>query len=144
LTLPAFREDGWLPVGHHSATWEEVVERFGGLPDSRRSLVTAKLISLRDALRARGVTGTMLLNGSYISAKEEPKDFDVLLIGPPNIQAMKDQDPALGLLLDAQHAEQAGYSLFYMADSSPAAAALIDFWDYTKEGVAKGCVKLIL
>jgi hypothetical protein len=24
VALPEFREDGWLPEGHHAVTWEEV------------------------------------------------------------------------------------------------------------------------
>ena len=44
---------------------------------------------------ARRVTGTVLLNGSYVSAREEPGDFDLLLIAQPEIQEMKDADPRL-------------------------------------------------
>lgn len=143
MPVPPFREDGWLPVGHHAATWEEVAERFGGEPGSRRAFLTDKLLGLRDALRVLGVKGTLLLNGSYVSARPEPGDFDVLLIGPPDIQAMKDADPKLALLLDAERAEkEAGYSLFYVPSDSPALDLVSTFWNLSKESVAKGDVQV--
>lgn len=143
MAIPSFREDGWLPVGHHPATWEEVVERFAGDAGSGRAALTEKLLKFRDELRACGVIGYLLLNGSFISAKREPKDFDVLLVGPPEIQALKDADPRLGELLDAEHAEKVkGFSLFYLPEDSSAFATVITFWDQTKEEVAKGSVKV--
>lgn len=57
MPLPAFREDGWLPPGHHAATWDEITAAFGGTPGSRRSALTANLIALRDALIANQVAG---------------------------------------------------------------------------------------
>jgi hypothetical protein len=39
MALPDFRDDGWLPEGHHTVTWDEVVEMFGGSPGSRRSMI---------------------------------------------------------------------------------------------------------
>ena len=39
MAIPAFRDDGWLPDGHHSATWEEVIAVFSGQPGSRREHV---------------------------------------------------------------------------------------------------------
>jgi hypothetical protein len=132
-------------VGHHPATWEEIVERFSGAPGSGRAVLTEKLFALRDSLRSCGVTGSMLLNGTYVSAREEPRDFDVLLVAPDNIQAMKEADPRLGVLLDAEHAEKVGgYSLFYVPRSSPDIGMVTTFWNITSEGIAKGSVEVEL
>ena len=145
MPIPPFREDGWLPVGHHEATWEEIIDRFGGSPDSRRGVLTKKLLELREQLRSRGIVGFLLLNGSYISEKPEPADFDVLLVGPPDIQVRKDSDPELALLLDAEHAEKVGgFSLFYFPRDSPALETLSTFWDLSKEGIAKGIIRVPL
>lgn len=145
MALPPFREDGWLPVGHHPATWEEIANRFGGEPSSRRAFLTGKLLELCDSLRSYGVTGFLLLNGSYISAKQEPGDFDILLVGPEDIQTMKDGEPGLGLLLDAEIAEKVGgYSLFYIPSNSPALETLSQLWDLSKEGVSKGVIRVEL
>jgi hypothetical protein len=145
LPIPPFRDDGWLPIGHHPATWEEVTARFGGDAGSRRAWLTGKLLELRDALRACGVTGRVLLNGSYVSAKTDPEDFDLLLIGPPDIQARKDSGPDLAALLDPEHVEKAyGCSLFYVSSESSALGDIITLWDLTRDKVAKGSVEVEL
>lgn len=144
MIIPPFRPDGWLPNGHHIADWNEVLLRFGGKPDSRRAQLTAELTHLRDALQATGITGTILLDGSYISEKPEPGDFDILLIGPADIQILKDMEPNLASLLNASDAEARGYSLFFTAETSPVRDLLSTLWDLSKEGIAKGVVELVL
>src|SRR5262249_47568405 len=116
----------------------------GGAPDSHRAHVTAKLLELRDALRVLGITGILLLNGSYISAKTDPKDFDVLLVGPPDIQERKDAHPELAEWLSAERAEKAGYSLFYISEDSSYRSTLMTFWDLSKTGIPKGSVQVQL
>ena len=118
--------------------------RFGGKPNSRRAYLTASLTHLRDALQAVGITGTILLDGSYISEKQEPGDFDLLLIGPADIQVRKDLEPNLASLLDAGSAEAQGYSLFFIAETSPVRDLLSTLWDVSKEGIAKGIVEITL
>ncbi len=80
MALPEFREDGWLPEGHHKTTWDEVAIRFGGKPSSRRARLSTLLVQWHDAIRAKGMGGLLILNGSLIPRKEEPGDFDCLFI----------------------------------------------------------------
>lgn len=145
MSMPEFREDGWLPEGHHPATWDEIESVFGGETGSRRALLTKQLLTLRDGLRICKIFGTILLDGSYISAKKEPGDFDVLLIGPADIQVRKENLPELSQWLDAEIAEkEKGYSLFYIPNDSPVIDMLKGFWDLSKEGVPKGIVEVVL
>lgn len=144
MPIPTFRDDGWLPPGHHQATWDDVISALSGEVGSRRYVLTQRLLRLRDGLRANGVGGLLLLNGSYVSSKPEPGDFDVLLIGPTDIQARKDGEPTLAALLDAQDAEGYGYSLFYIPSNSAALAMLRALWDFSKAGVPKGVLEVEL
>jgi hypothetical protein len=145
LAIPPFRDDGWLPVGHHEAGWDEIVARLGGVAGSRRRALTDRLLELRAALVACGVSGYFLLNGSYVSSTPDPGDFDVLLVGPPDIQAKKEGSPELSEWLDSERAEkERGYSLFYVPLDSPALPLIVTFWDLSKQGVAKGSVKVHL
>ena len=144
MPIPPFRQDGWLPVGHYTAEWDEVLLRFGGRPESRRATLTAKLLELYQALQVAGVSGTILLDGSYISEKTEPEDFDVLIVGPADLQMRKDMEPNLASLLDAGTAEAQGYSLFFVTEASPMRKAISAIWDFSKEGIAKGVVELTL
>jgi hypothetical protein len=134
-----------LPAGHHVATWDEVVAAFGGSPGSRRAALTTALLQLRDALIAHRIPASFLLDGSYVSSKSEPGDFDVLLIGPADIQVRKDSEPDLARLLDAEAAEkERGYSLFFIPQDSPALEMLQTLWDMSKDGVIKGVVEVQL
>jgi len=69
MPLPEFRSDGWLPEGHHPATWDEIAACFGGAPGSRRAAVLSGLLSWRDAVRDQGMGGQLILDGSFISDK---------------------------------------------------------------------------
>lgn len=107
--------------------------------------MTAALIQLREALAAHQMSGSLLLDGSYISIRVEPGDFDVLLIGPADVQMRKDIEPDLAHLLDAETAEkERGYTLFFIPQDSPVLELLRTFWDVSKEGVPKGVVEVLI
>jgi hypothetical protein len=143
VAIPEFWDDGWLPEGHWPATWEEIEARFGDQDGGRRALLTSKLLALRDGLRSAGVTGRMILDGSYVSAKSEPGDFDVLVVGPADLQVRKDTEPDVAALLDTEIAEkELGYSLFYMPLDSPILSLLSTLWDVSKQGIQKGVVEV--
>ncbi len=80
MPIPAFRDDGWLPEGHHAATWDEIADALGGEPGSVRATVLAGLLAWRDAVRAKGLSGLVILDGSFVSAKPNPGDFDLLFL----------------------------------------------------------------
>lgn len=71
--LPAFDADGNLPPGVHECTWEEFERRFGWTP-SRQRLLTGLKAAL-DSLKAARCT-RVFVDGSFVTAKEEPADFD--------------------------------------------------------------------
>ncbi len=73
--IPLFDEHGNLPPGIHVADWQEVVARFGTNP-GRRSL----LAGLRTALLSLQNAGcqTFYLDGSFVTAKLNPEDYDGL------------------------------------------------------------------
>jgi hypothetical protein len=80
MSLPEFRKVGWLPAGHWTASWEEVEARFGGSPGSRREALLAKLVAWRRELCSNGVSALLIMDGSFVSTKENPGDCDCLLI----------------------------------------------------------------
>lgn len=65
--------DGNLPSGIHTFTWDEVRDRFGGNAHRRRLL--AGLERAMDHLRAAGCR-TIYLDGSFVTSKAQPGDFD--------------------------------------------------------------------
>ncbi|MDQ6839290.1 MAG: hypothetical protein M3137_13430 [Actinomycetota bacterium] len=72
--IPPFDSgSGRLPLGEHLGRWDEIVDRFGR-NEHRRSL----LAGLANGLAALIEAGCRRawLNGSFVTAKEFPADFD--------------------------------------------------------------------
>jgi hypothetical protein len=78
--IPPFDEHGYLPMGVHPATLDEIEARFGRESELRH----VQMESLRwlvDLARRAGVV-RLILNGSFVTEVFEPNDVDcVLLIG---------------------------------------------------------------
>ena len=103
MPIPEFRPDGWLPEGHHPATWDEIETCFGGAPASRRAAVLSGLLQWRDAVRAKGMGGLIILGGSFISHKDAPGDFDCIFVYNRFSFQTVSQDPEALALLDNAH-----------------------------------------
>lgn len=64
---------GVLPPGVHFATLPEIERRFAW--NQHRAMLHEGIVRVADALRKAGCR-TMYLDGSYVTDKEEPEDFD--------------------------------------------------------------------
>ncbi|MDN5942574.1 MAG: hypothetical protein L0H94_11880 [Nitrospira sp.] len=77
--IPAFSaKTGNLPPGEHPAAWEEIVERFGHT--QWRNKLLDGLKAALESLRAAGCK-KIYLDGSFVTAKERPGDFDACWAG---------------------------------------------------------------
>ena len=73
VMIPPPSSSGELPPGIHHTTWAEVSERFGW-NEHRRRLLDGLRRGI-EALRLAGCT-TVYIDGSFVSTKELPNDFD--------------------------------------------------------------------
>jgi len=71
--IPPFRRNGTLPPGVHWTTWEEFAERFGGNLH-RQGLLVGLKAALENLQRAG--CQDVYIDGSFVTAKAEPQDFD--------------------------------------------------------------------
>ena len=79
MPLPELDSHGDLPVGIHQASLDEVTARFGyGTP--QRQLVTTRLLRIYDLARGTGKLERFVIFGSYVTAKPNPNDVDIILI----------------------------------------------------------------
>lgn len=80
--LPAFNTNGYLPPGIHICTTEELFERFGvGSPareEQAEELAALIEWSLRSGIKR------LIVDGSFISARLEPNDVDLVLLPGPD------------------------------------------------------------
>ena len=73
LLIPEFQADGNLPFGVHWAPWSAIEARFGGT-FHRRGLLKGLRLAI-EALLCAGCKA-VFLDGSFVTAKEQPGDFD--------------------------------------------------------------------
>lgn len=77
--IPAL-QDGVLPPGIHDCTMEEVQQVFGQFRRSdRRPQLTEKLRRFVADAQLSGIVSALIIDGSYVTAKAEPNDIDLLL-----------------------------------------------------------------
>lgn len=73
--------DNVLPDGVHLCTLEEVAARFGRFQRSdRRQTLLEKLRRYVDDVRRAGTASALIVDGSFITAKHEPSDIDLILV----------------------------------------------------------------
>lgn len=121
----------------------EVIFRFGSSSRWRRRLV---LRLRRWVALGRQVGATrLLIDGSFVTAKEEPHDIDTVVLLPPDFheQIMQDYEPALELeamLLTRQPEEM------FAAEDATDWEEWIEFFSRTREpdGRRKGLVEIRL
>jgi len=79
--LPPFDEDGFLPDGIHDCSLSEAEARFASFQTSdRRPRLWVNFLAFLEQVKGAGVVRVMLLDGSFVSAKSDPNDIDLILI----------------------------------------------------------------
>ena len=79
--IPELNEHGYLPAGVYQATLDEVVARFGRGNEQREA--QAQSLEWLAPLCIRAGITRILINGSFVTNRDQPNDVDcVLLQGP--------------------------------------------------------------
>ncbi len=98
LTIPPFRLDGYLPEGVHVSSEAEVIFRFGSANRRRRRLALRlrRWIELGRQIGAK----RLLVDGSFVTAKDEPYDVDTVILLPQDFPRQLEQVHAPALELE--------------------------------------------
>lgn len=131
--IPPFDTRGNLPPGVHVAQWEEIHDKFGG--NEWRSDLLDKVEGVARELQRAGCRHVWL-DGSLVTEKEFPRDFDLCYdVATTDLDLI---DPAL---LDRGAAKQ-----IYGGDILPTHPLLsfLDFFQTDRDGHAKGIVEIDL
>jgi hypothetical protein len=141
--IPSFDERGNLPPGVHSATWEEIVERYA--TTERRTELLDGLHEAVQELRAAGCA-RVYLDGSFVSDKQVPGDFDACWeVSGVDAGLL---DPVLLDFSDRRAAQKARYGgeLFpAQGAAEPAGTVFLDYFQRDRDtGEPKGIVAIDL
>jgi hypothetical protein len=144
VPLPQFNDFGDLPPGFHQATLDEVVGRFSG-GTARRDACTQRLIHVVDLPRRTGQLQRLIVFGSYITAKLEPNDVDIILVMRDSFRLQECPTESAGLFDHALAQARYGASIFWIRPALLIAEALEDFvgyWQVKRDGEKRGIVEI--
>lgn len=145
MALPQFEAQGDLPEGVHQATLAEVLARFShGSPQRER--VTGRLRRVFELARATGKLERFIIFGSYITAKSEPQDVDILLVMQDDLQE-QDYDADTFPLFDHSRAQrELGVSLFVIRPGfiiGETVDEFIAYWQVKRDLNLRGIVEVV-
>ncbi len=85
---------GVLPEGIHPGTIEEVDEAFGRFQRTdRRIRLTAQLRELLNDARRSGIVAALVIDGSYVTRKDEPGDIAIVVAIRPDFDLSQELRP---------------------------------------------------
>jgi hypothetical protein len=145
MSLPDVNELGDLPLGLHQARLDEAVARFGqGTP--QRQAVTARLLRIHRLVAATGGLARFVIFGSYVTAKPEPNDVDIVLVMRDDFQVTACDEETLQVF-DHSRAQQAlGASLFWTRPYMLFAETVDQFithWQIKRDKTLRGIVEVL-
>jgi hypothetical protein len=131
---------GYLPPGDHTATLDELEEAFGWNYRRRQLLLDLKLV----LGKLWGVGAVRVwIDGSFVTAKERPRDVDVLY----ELPAGRSPDGSFGILhpvnrKQLKNMHRVDLWLHPSPQGPTGSKPLHDFWASDRSGIDKGMVLL--
>ena len=144
MPLPNLNLEGELPEGIHKTTIDEVVSQFGS-GTSQREIVTARLQKIYQLAKGTGYLQRFLIFGSYITAKPEPNDIDVILVFDDDFNTAICSEEVKKLLSHQLAATEFGASIFWIRPSLLFLETLDEFingWQVKRDGTLRGIVEV--
>lgn len=143
MALPAFNQEGDLPPGVHRTTLAEVLERFGKGSLQRRA-VAERLNRLYQLALSTGQLARFVVFGSFVTAKEEPNDVDIVLLMEDTFDLASVTGEAAFVFQHLEADAHFGASVFWTRRSGALGGeqAMIEYWQTRREGGQRGIVEI--
>lgn len=144
MTLPNLNLASELPEGIHKATIDEVIAHFGS-GTRQRVTVTRRLQRIYQLAKSTGHLERVLIFGSYITAKPEPNDVDVVIIFHDDFDMAVCSEEVKNLLNHQQAAAEFGASIFWIRPSLLFLETLDEFiasWQIKRDGTCRGIIEV--
>ena len=145
MALPNLNYAGELLEGIHQATIDEVITQFGS-GTSQRETMTERLQRIYQLAKGTGNLQRLIIFGSYITAKPEPNDVDVVLIFDDDFDVVACSTEVKRLLNHEQATIEFGASIFWIRPSLLFLETLDQFiegWQTKRDGTRRGIVEVI-
>ncbi len=143
MPLPPFDPGGDLPEGLHQTHVTEFFSRFGsGTPQRER--VAARLRQAFDLIRPLGIISRVIVWGSFITAKPDPADADILWVTLPGFDRGQ-LSVQVDVLFDPVLAKRVyGVDVLSIPENSAFLSTLFDGLSVTRASTQRGLVEVRL
>ena len=143
--IPDFAENDCLPEGIHSATVEELRERFSYFDVSDQRLVVYRgLQALLDEAGKSGIVRRVIVAGSFVTDKSEPNDFDAIVVLDPAMVNQTLRPREYNLVSRKMARRIYGGDVLAAVDGSASLAKYLKFFQTNRAGDPVGVVEITL
>ena len=145
MTLPAFNEEGDLPPGVYRATLSEVLQRFGQ-GSVQRCAGGDRLRRIYQFAASTGEVARFVVFGSFVTAKLEPNDVDIVLLMEDTFDLASVTGEAALVFQHLEAHTRFGASVFWTRRSGAMGGerAMIEYWQVRRQGGQRGIVEILL
>lgn len=148
MPIPDLNDDGLLPEGIHDCSFAELVERFGQFrkSDCRRRL-TKRLEEFFREVGATGFAVSVIVDGSFVTAKAEPNDIDLVLVLRAGHNFSTTVRPFEYNVLSRRRVRKSyGFDMLLAEEGQPEFAEFIEFFTQVRgdPDVRKGLLRVTL
>jgi hypothetical protein len=146
MPIPVINADGFLAPGIFDCLLSELKERFGVFQGSdQRPRLFARLEALMLAMRSSGLFEMVIIDGSFVTAKPEPNDVDLIAVLRPGHDFQRDL-PMSEYALVSRHLlrRRFGFDVVIAEAGSSLYKTYIDFFSRVREApeARKGLLRL--
>lgn len=144
MRLPPFNDEGDLAPGVYQATLDEVISRFGN-GSVQRVAVGDRLRRIYELVRSTGHLARFIVFGSFVTAKEDPNDVDIVLVMNESFDERTTSKDAVLPFYHEVADSHFGASIFWVR--RPCAfdgeQAMVEYWQNRREGGRRGIVEIV-
>lgn len=144
MPLPELNEEGDLPVGRYVVSLGEVLAHFG-VGGPQRVAVTNSLRHIYHLAVATGSLERLVIFGSYITAKADPNDVDVILVMHNDFAVERCPVESQVLFDHARADKELGASIFWVRPDMLLGEPLEQFlahWQRKRDHTRRGIVEV--
>ena len=146
MPIPPLNVGGLLPAGIHDCTVEEVRERFCRFQRSdRRFRLFEKLEVYLREVRLTSLVAWLVIDGSFVTAKEEPGDIDLIIVLKSDHDYTAQLRPFEYSVISKKRVQKRhAFDILVAAEGTPELDRYLDFFQDVKgqPGVRKGILKV--
>ncbi|MEX2285993.1 MAG: hypothetical protein WD648_02815 [Planctomycetaceae bacterium] len=143
--IPPFTQDGYLPVGIHLASRAEFRDRFVPLQSiDRRFRIFQQIEKLLSESENSAIVTRITLAGSFVTAKPDPNDFDVILVFKDSVLGRQLRPFEYNLVSRKAARRMFGGDIVPAIEGTAALDAYLEFFQTNRNGQRVGVVEIQL